>query len=81
MDPGIRRVQPEAGIQSGAVRRVGPRRQRGSNPEQEFADELARETGEAATDETTTDEDPRDADLTVAPPDEDEAGTRIDLVG
>jgi len=43
MDPSIRRVQPEAALQAGAVRPVKPRRERGAKDEQRFADELAKE--------------------------------------
>jgi len=79
MDSGnIRRVQPEAAIPVDAVRRAAARRQRGAR-DQEFSDELARE-GEPANSDAPS-EDVRHEDLPVAPPEDGEAGTRIDLVG
>lgn len=75
---GIRRIHPEAAIQSDAVRRAAARRQRGSR-DQDFYGELAREAQlpDAADDgaERTHEE------LPVAPPADGDAGTHIDLVG
>ena len=79
MEDSIRRVQPEAAIQSGAVRPVGPRRQ-GSG--QEFASELAGQAGKPRRD-PDADEEPEggDVDRSVGPPAGDETGGQIDVTG
>jgi hypothetical protein len=46
MDPSIRRVQPEAALLHGAVRPVGPRRERSAKDGTEFSDELEKRAGE-----------------------------------
>ena len=79
MDSGnIKRIQPEAAIPADAVRRAAARRQRGGQ-DQDFSDELARE-GHPPADEAPSDP-LHHEDLPVAPPEEGEAGSRIDLVG
>jgi hypothetical protein len=79
MDSGnIKRVQPEAAIPAAAVRRAAARRQRGEQ-DQDFSDELTREGVPSGSE--SPDEPVRHEDLPVAPPEDGEAGTRIDLVG
>ncbi len=77
MASSIRRVQPEAAIPGSAARRVGPKRQR-DDGRRAFQDELADNQGKPASPA------PRDGariDSPVAPPPDDEAGARIDLLG
>ena len=79
MEEVIRRVQPEAAIQSGAVRPVGPRRQ-GSG--QGFASELADHAGTQRRDPDEHEEpEGRDVDRSVGPPDGEETGGQIDVTG
>jgi hypothetical protein len=74
----IKRVQPEAAIPIDAVRRAAARRQRGGR-EQDFSDELTRE-GEPRGSDAPGEQVPHE-DLPFTPPEDGEAGTRIDLVG
>jgi hypothetical protein len=79
MEPTIRRVLPEAAIQKGAVRPIGPRRERGAKREDEFADELARRAERdprRSPPEVESEEHP-----TVRPPADGETGTHLDVTG
>ncbi len=78
METSIHRIESNAAIQSGAVRKAGPRRQRGSQ-EHSFEEELSQ--GGKSPRAEGPDEEARHEELPVAPPAEDETGTRIDLVG
>ncbi len=76
MDTSIRRVQPEAAIQHGAVRAVGPRRERGPKREGEFDEELSKHADEAEAPQ------PAAADHREhRPPTDGEIGSQLDVVG
>ena len=80
MDASIRRVLPEAAIQPGAARPVGPRRERAGDP-RSFADELAsRDEGPGRDDAGEPEVHLLDAP-TGDPLGADEIGGRLDVVG
>jgi len=77
MDTHIRPIPSLSTLQGGAVRRIAPRR--GGSQGQSFSEELER--GPETRREGDEAAGPRHEELPVAPPEGDETGTRIDLVG
>ncbi|MEW6073165.1 MAG: hypothetical protein AB1726_11325 [Planctomycetota bacterium] len=71
-------IEPEPTYHGAAVRKVGPRRERGED-RRGFAAEVERRAG--AEGETPPPPPPRQVDRTVSPPTEEDGGTHVDLLG
>ena len=79
MYPDVHRIEHQPTSYGGAVRRAGPRRQRGGGPKREFHDEIDESDGEAEDEPSPSPVQKKNR--AVSPPTEEDGGTRINVVG